>query len=209
MKSEFLRIHPENPEMRKISKAVDILRRGGIIIYPTDTVYGMGCDLMNKKAINRLLKIKGLKPKDFNFSFICEDLSQVSEFAKQLDNQVFKILKRSLPGPFTFILNSSNRVPKILDQSKHTLGIRITDNNIVQAIIEELGNPIISTSIKDKDEILEYTTNPEDIYDQYSHQVDCIIDGGISGNVPSSVIDCTKPEPEILREGAGDVDLIW
>ena len=208
MKAEYLRIHPDNPELRKIQKAADILKKGVVIIYPTDTVYGIGCDLMNKKGINHLLQIKGLKPKQFNFSFICSSLSEVSEYTRQLDNQVFKSLKRCFPGPFTFILNSSSNVPKILNQSKQTVGIRIPDNNIIQSLVQELGNPIISTSIKDKDEIIEYTTDPELIYDIYGNQVECMIDGGMSGNVPSTVVDYSSDDPEIIREGAGDINLI-
>lgn len=209
MKAEYLRIHPENPEMRKIQKASDILKDGGVVIYPTDTVYGIGCDLFNKKALTKLLQIKNLKLKQFHFSFICADLSQVAEYTRQMDNHVFKTLKRCLPGPFTFILNSGHKVPKILDRSKNTVGIRIPDNNIIQALVSTLGNPILSASIKDEDEIIEYTTDPELIYEQYASKVDCLIDGGVSGNTPSTVVDYTSSEPELIRKGAGDVDLIY
>jgi tRNA threonylcarbamoyl adenosine modification protein (Sua5/YciO/YrdC/YwlC family) len=206
MPAEFLKIHPQNPEMRKINRVADVLRKGGIIIYPTDTVYGIGCDLMNRKAIEQLCRIMDIKPNKLDLSFICTDLSQVSEYVKQIDTPVFKVLRKSLPGPFTFILESSNRVPKILDVSKKTVGIRIPNNNIPIAIVAELGNPLITSSVKDDDTIIEYTTDPEEIYEDFKNKVDLIIDGGIGGNIPSTVIDCTNNALVVLRQGLGAID---
>lgn len=206
MPAEFLKIHSQNPEMRKINRVVEVLRKGGIIIYPTDTVYGIGCDLMNRKAIEQLCRIMDIKPNKLDLSFICTDLSQVSEYVKQIDTPVFKVLRKSLPGPFTFILESSNRVPKILDVSKKTVGIRIPNNNIPIAIVAELGNPIITSSVKDDDTIIEYTTDPEEIYEDFKNKVDMIIDGGVGGNIPSTVIDCTDGELRVIRKGLGDFE---
>jgi tRNA threonylcarbamoyl adenosine modification protein (Sua5/YciO/YrdC/YwlC family) len=206
MPAEFLKIHPQNPEMRKINRVVDVLRNGGIIIYPTDTIYGIGCDLMSRKAIDRLCKIMDIKPSKLDLSFICTDLSQVSEYVKQIDTPVFKVLRKSLPGPFTFILESSYRVPKILDVSKKTVGIRIPNHNIPIALVAELGNPIITSSVKDEDTIIEYTTDPEEIYEDFKNKVDMIIDGGIGGNIPSTVIDCTSGELLVKRKGLGDFE---
>ena len=206
--AELLRIHEQNPEMRKIGRAVDILRRGGVIIYPTDTVYGIGCDLHNKKGIEKLVKILGIKPNKLQLSFICHDLSQVSHYTKPLSTQVFKILKRALPGPYTFLLAASNEVPKILNISKKTVGVRIPDNNITRALVEELGNPIISASIKDEDQIIEYTTDAEIIHERYKQKVDVVIDGGVSGVEPSTVIDLTTGSIDVIREGLGDVSVL-
>jgi tRNA threonylcarbamoyl adenosine modification protein (Sua5/YciO/YrdC/YwlC family) len=207
MPAEFLKIHPQNPEMRKINRVVDVLREGGIIIYPTDTIYGIGCDLMNRKAIERLCKIMDIKPNKLDLSFICNDLSQISEFVKRIDTPVFKVLKKSLPGPFTFILESNSRVPKILDVNKKTVGIRIPDHNIPRVLVAELGNPLITSSIKDDDLIVEYTTDPEEIYEDFKNQVDVVIDGGVGGNIPSTIIDCTGDELVIIRNGLGEIDL--
>lgn len=160
MAAEFLKIHPINPEGRKISHAVDVLRKGGIIIYPTDTIYGVGCDLMNRKSVERLCRILDIKPQKLDLSFICNDLSHISEYVRRIDTPVFKVLKHTLPGPYTFILESSGKVPKILDVNKKTVGIRIPDHNIPRAIVQLLGNPLITSSIKDDDVIKEYTTNP-------------------------------------------------
>jgi tRNA threonylcarbamoyl adenosine modification protein (Sua5/YciO/YrdC/YwlC family) len=206
MPAEFLKIHPQNPEMRKINRVVDVLRAGGIIVYPTDTIYGIGCDLMSRKAIERLCKIMDIKPNKLDLSFICTDLSQVSEYVKQIDTPVFKVLKKSLPGPYTFILESSNRVPKILDVSKKTVGIRIPNHNIPIALVTELGNPLITSSVKDEDRIVEYTTDPEEIYEDFKNKVDMIIDGGVGGNIPSTVVDCTDNQLVILRQGLGVID---
>ena len=209
MKAQLLKIHPENPEMRKISRIVEVIRNGGIIIYPTDTVYGIGCDLMNKKAINRLLQIKGMKAKQLNLSFICEDLSQIAEFTRPISNPVFKIMRKCLPGPFTFLLDSNNKVPKILDQSKKTVGVRMPNNKIPLTIVTELGNPLISTSLKDDDEVIEYITDPELICQKFGHLVDIIVDGGFSNNVPSTIVDCSAGGIDLIREGAGDVTLLY
>ena len=204
MLAELLKIHPENPEPRKISKAVDVLKSGGIIIYPTDTVYGIGCDLMNKKAVERLCKILQLKPKQLDLSFICTDLSHISVYAKRIDTPVFKILRKALPGPFTFIFESSSKVPKILDVNKKTVGIRVPDHPIPRMIVEELGNPLITSSVKDDDHIKEYTTDPEEIYEDFKHLVELVIDGGAGGNIPSTVVDCTGSELIVLRHGLGE-----
>jgi tRNA threonylcarbamoyl adenosine modification protein (Sua5/YciO/YrdC/YwlC family) len=205
--AELIKIHPQNPEMRKINHVVEVLRNGGIVIYPTDTIYGIGCDLMNRKSIERMCKIMDIKPNKLDLSFICNDLGQIAEFVKRIDTPVFKILKRSLPGPYTFILESSGKVPKILDVNKKTVGIRIPNHAITKAIVAELGNPLITTSIKDDDLIKEYTTDPEEIYEDFKHQVDIVIDGGASGNIPSTVVDCTNDELVILRQGLGEIVL--
>lgn len=206
MRAEFLKIHPLNPEGRKIQRAVDILRDGGIIIYPTDTIYGIGCDLMNRKSIERLCQLMNIKPQKLDLSFICNDLSQISEYVKRIDTPVFKILKKSLPGPYTFILESSSKVPRILDVNKKTVGVRIPDHAIPRSIVLLLGNPLITSSIKDDDVIKEYTTDPEEIYEDFKHSVDLVIDGGPGNNIPSSVIDCTGDQIVIVREGMGSVE---
>jgi tRNA threonylcarbamoyl adenosine modification protein (Sua5/YciO/YrdC/YwlC family) len=205
MSAELLKIHPQNPEGRKINHVVDTLKRGGIIIYPTDTIYGIGCDLMNRKSIERLCQIMDIKPQKLNLSFICNDLSHISEYVRKIDTPVFKILKKALPGPYTFILESSSKVPKILDVNKKTVGIRIPQNNIPLAIVNILGNPLINASIKDNDVIKEYTTDPEEIFEDFKHKVDIVIDGGPGGNVASTVIDCTGDEIVIIRQGLGEV----
>ncbi|MBL0741626.1 L-threonylcarbamoyladenylate synthase [Chryseolinea lacunae] len=208
MAAEFLTIHPQNPETRKISKVVDALRDGAIIVYPTDTIYGIGCDLMNRKAIERLCRIMDIKPQKLDLSFICNDLSHIAEYVRRIDTPVFKVLKKALPGPYTFILESSSKVPKILDINKRTVGIRIPDHNIPREIVKLLGNPLITSSIKDDDVIKAYTTDPEEMYEDFKNEVDIVIDGGPGGNVPSSVIDCTGDEITIIRRGLGDVDKI-
>lgn len=205
MAAEFMKIHPQNPEERKILQVVEVLKKGGIVIYPTDTIYGIGCDLMNKKAIERLCQVMGIKPLKLDLSFICNDLSHIAEYVRRLDTPVFKLLKKALPGPYTFILESSSKVPKILDQNKKTVGIRIPDHNIPRAIVSRLGNPLITSSIKDDDLIKEYTTDPEEIYEDFKNLVDVVIDGGAGNNVPSTVIDCLGSEPVILRHAAGNI----
>lgn len=207
MAAELLKIHPLNPEMRKINRVVDVLRNGGIIVYPTDTIYGIGCDLMNRKSIERLCKVMDIKPNKLDLSFICNDLTHISEYVKNLQTPVFKVLKKSLPGPFTFILESSSRVPKILDVTKKTVGIRIPDHNIPRTIVAELGNPLITSSIKDDDKIKAYTTDPEEIYEDFKNLVDMVIDGGAGGNVPSTVVDCTDGNLILVRQGLGVIDL--
>ena len=201
----MLKIHPVNPEARKITKIVDVLRRGGVIIYPTDTIYGIGCDLMNRKAVERVCDVMGIKPNKLDLSFICNDLSQISEFVRRIDTPVFKLLKKALPGPYTFILESSSRVPKILDVNKKTVGIRIPDHNIPRMIVRELGNPLITSSIKDDDKIKAYTTDPEEMYDDFKNLVDVVIDGGPGNNLPSTVVDCTGDDLLVVREAAGDI----
>jgi tRNA threonylcarbamoyl adenosine modification protein (Sua5/YciO/YrdC/YwlC family) len=206
MAAEILKIHPLNPEPRKIERAVNVFKDGGIVIYPTDTIYGIGCDLMNRKAIERLCKILDIKPHKLNLSFICKDLSQISEYVRKMETPQFKLLKKSLPGPFTFIFESSTKVPKILDTNKKTVGVRIPDHRIPLSIVEILGNPFITSSIKSEDKIKEYTTDPEEIYQDYKQQVDLVIDGGPGGNVPSTVVDCISNEVQVLRQGLGDIE---
>jgi tRNA threonylcarbamoyl adenosine modification protein (Sua5/YciO/YrdC/YwlC family) len=204
--AEFVKIYQENPNPKAIKRVVDVLKRGGLIIYPTDTVYGLGCDLNNIKALQRLAQIKGVKLEKANFSFICKDLSNLSDYVKQIDNSTFKILKRALPGPYTFILPGAKTLPSAFKKKK-TVGIRVPDNSIVLEIIKELGNPIVSISIHDEDDIVDYTTDPELIYDSWKHKVDLIVDGGFGDNKPSTIIDFSKEEPEIIREGKGSLEI--
>jgi tRNA threonylcarbamoyl adenosine modification protein (Sua5/YciO/YrdC/YwlC family) len=199
----LIRVHPENPNTRQISQIVEILKNGGIIIYPTDTVYGLGCDINNSKAVEQIARLKGVKLEKANFSFICYDLSHLSDFTKPLNNEVFKLMKRNLPGPFTFILEANNNVPKLFKSKKKTVGIRIPDNNIAREIVKLLGNPIMSTSIYDADDLIEYTTDPELIYERYENLVDAVIDGGYGNNIASTVVDCTENRIEVIREGIG------
>jgi len=202
----LIKIYPENPNERAIDQVVEVLRKGGLIIYPTDTIYGLGCDITNPKAIEKICRIRGIKPEKANFSFVCHDLSHISDFIKPIDNTTFRVLKKALPGPFTFIFNANNNVPKLLSSNKKTVGIRVPDNNIARCIVKELGNPILSTSIKDDDELIEYSTDPELIHEKYQDLVDLVIDGGYGGNEASTVIDCTNGEFEIIREGKGDIE---
>ncbi len=199
------RINPNNPQDKKIDEVVRILAKGGVIIYPTDTVYALGCDIHNQKAIEKLCQIKGVKVDKTNLSFICNDLSHISEYSKQIDSHIFKTMKKALPGPFTFILKASSKVPKILQAKKKTVGIRVPDNNIARQIVERLGNPIITTSLKDDDDVIEYTTDPELIFEKYQKRVDLVVDGGYGNNVPSTIVDCTDNEIAIIREGLGDI----
>lgn len=196
-------MYNENPNARHVQKVAEVLRKGGVIIYPTDTVYGIGCDIFQQKAIERIARIKGVKTEKANFSFIVSSLSHLSDFARQVDNDVFKLMKSCLPGPFTFILHASNHVPKILKNNKKTVGIRIPDNNIILDIVKELGHPILTTSVHDHDKLIEYTTDPELIYENFRDKVDLLIDGGFGGNIPSTIVNCTGPEPVIIRQGAG------
>lgn len=201
----LVKIYADNPQEKAIQQAVDILKRGGVIIYPTDTVYGIGCDITQQKAIERVCNIRGLKPDKSNLSFICYDLTDIAQYTKPFDTTVFRVLKKALPGPFTFIFNASGQVPKLLSSKKKTVGIRVPDNNIVREIVRALGNPIVTASIRDEDDILEYATDPELIYEKYAESVDMVIDGGYGGNVASTVVDFTSGEFEVLREGKGDL----
>lgn len=209
MAAEFVKMYPENPDPRKISHIVDVLRNGGVIIYPTDTVYGLGCDIFNAKAIEQVRRIKGMKSKGLHLSFICYDLSHLSEYAKHVDTPIFKLMKRTLPGPFTYILESSSKTPKILNMKKKTVGIRVPDNNIPREIVRALGNPIITTSVHHDDEVVDYSTDPELIFEEFQSLVDIVIDGGFGKVTPSTIIDCSSGEPEILREGLGDINLVY
>lgn len=204
--AEFLKIYEENPNLKEIKKVVAILKRGGLIIYPTDTVYGLGCDITNTKALERIARIKGIKLNKANFSFVCHDLSNISDYVKQIDTSTFKILKRALPGPYTFILEGSKTLPKAF-KSKKTVGIRVPDNAIALDIVRELGNPIVSTSIYDEDEIIEYTTDPELILEKWDNLVDLVIDGGYGDNEASTIIDFSEGEPFVVREGKGSLEI--
>lgn len=204
--AEFIKIYPENPNPRDIKTVVDIIRKGGVVIYPSDTVYALGCDIKNTRALERVAKLKNVKLEKANFSFVCEDLSNLSDYVKQIDTATFKILKRALPGPYTFILPGNNNLPTVFKKKKE-VGIRVPDNSIVQAIVRELGNPIIATSIYDEDAVIEYTTDPELIFEKWNKLVDVVIDGGYGDNVPSTVIDLTGDEPILIREGKGSLDI--
>jgi tRNA threonylcarbamoyl adenosine modification protein (Sua5/YciO/YrdC/YwlC family) len=202
----LLKIYETSPDQRHIDKVVELLRHGGVIIYPTDTVYGMGCDITKARAVERIARIKGIRPDKAKFSFICSDLSHLSDFARQVDNRTFKLMKSSLPGPYTFILNASTQVPRYIKHNRKTVGIRIPDNSIILEIVRQLGHPILTTSLKEEDQILEYPTDPEVIHDEYRDLVDAVIDGGYGGMVPSTIIDCSGEEPQIIREGLGPFD---
>lgn len=204
--AEFIRIYEENPNPREINKVVRVLKQGGLIIYPTDTVYGLGCDITNIKALEKVARLKGIKLEKSNFSFVCHDLSNLSDYVKQIDTTTFKVLKRALPGAYTFILPGSKSLPNPFKKRK-TVGIRVPENNIALDIVKQLGNPIISTSIRDDDEILEYTTDPELILEKWDNLVDLVIDGGYGGNDPSTIIDLSEDTPTVLREGKGSLEI--
>ncbi|MGB5981709.1 MAG: L-threonylcarbamoyladenylate synthase [Nonlabens sp.] len=204
--AELVRIYPDNPDFRLLRKIAKDMRDGALVIYPTDTVYGLGCDITNKSALEKVARIKGVKLEKANFSFICEDLSNLSDYVSQIDSRTFKILKRSLPGPYTFILPGNNNLPTVFKKKK-TVGIRVPDNAIAVGLVHSLGNPIISTSIKDEDEVIEYTTDPSLIHEKWDNLVDYVIDGGYGGNIGSTIIDLTTDEPTLIREGLGDVIL--
>ena len=203
----FVKIHPDNPDPRQIKKVVECLKDGGIIIYPTDTIYGFGCDVNNKKAMEKLCRLKGLNIKKHNLSFICYDLSHISDFTKHLNTSTYKLMKKTLPGPYTFILNASSSIPKLFKNKKKEIGIRIPDNNIPREIVKELGNPIVTTSVKDEDMVLEYSTDPDLIYEYFGNKVDLVISGGYGDSIPSTIIKCTDGYPEIIRKGKGDTSL--
>ena len=203
----FFKLYEKNPEQGKIDKIVEILENDGVIIYPTDTVYGMGCSIGSRKAIERIARAKGIIPGKERFSLLFDNLSRISEYAK-IQTPEFKVMKKALPGPFTFILHSSSKLPKLLNSSKKTVGVRVPDHNIPRILVSQLGLPIITTSIRDEDEIIEYSTDPELIYEKFYNQVDIVIDCGFGNNVPSTIIDCTGDGFEVLREGLGDANLI-
>ncbi len=204
--ADFIKIYEENPNPKEIKKVVDVLKKGGLVIYPTDTVYGLGCDITNSKALERIARIKGVKLEKANFSFICHDLSNLSDYVKQIDTSTFKILKRALPGPYTFILPGSKTLPAVFKKKKE-VGIRVPNNNIILELVKVLGNPIVSTSIRDEDTILEYTTDPELIHEKWGKLVDLVIDGGYGDNKGSTIIDLSGDQPEIIREGKGSLEI--
>lgn len=203
----LLTIHPDNPDARKIAQVVDCLKQGGIIVYPTDTVYSMGCDMLNSKTLEKLALIKQIKLDKANFSLVCHDLSNLTEYSKQLSNPVFKLMRNSLPGPYTFILEASKAIPKIFSDRKKTVGIRVPDNAIARAIVKALGHPIVSTSVHDDNRIVDYTTDAELIYEKWGNRVDIVIDGGPGGLEPSTIISCVNNQIEVLRVGKGSVDM--
>ena len=207
MPAELLKIHPINPEVRKISRVTQILQKGGVIVYPTDTVYAIGCSLVHKQAIHRLLQLLHRKPNKIDLSFICADISEASRYVRRIDTPEYKILKRTLPGPFTYIFESSATVARALGVNKNTVGIRIPAHEVPLAIVRALGNPVISASLRDEDEIKTYTTDPEEILKDFKSKVDIVIDSGAGGNVPSTVVDFTSGEPVVVREGLGEFDL--
>lgn len=204
---QFIKLYNENPNEKEIAKIVEVLRNGGLIIYPTDTVYGLGCDITNTKALEKIARIKGVKLEKANFSFVCSDLKNLSDYVKQIDSSTFKLLKRALPGAYTFIMQGNNNLPKDFKKKK-TVGIRVPDNLIARTIVERLGNPIVSTSIYDEDDVIEYTTDPELIFEKWQNLVDIVIDGGYGDNTASTVIDLSGDEPVVIREGKGDVSII-
>ncbi len=205
--AQFIKIYENNPNEVAIKKVVEVLKNGGLVIYPTDTVYGLGCDITNTKALERIAKIKGVKLEKANFSFICSDLSHISDYIKQIDTSTFKILKRALPGPYTFILPGNNNLPKEF-KKKTTVGIRVPDNAIALEMVRQLGNPIVSTSIHDEDEVLEYSTDPELIFEKWQNLVDLVIDGGYGDNIGSTIIDLSGFEPFVIREGKGSLEVL-
>lgn len=205
--ARFIKIYENNPNEVAIKKVVEVLKNGGLVIYPTDTVYGLGCDITNTKALERIAKIKGVKLEKANFSFVCSDLSHISDYIKQIDTATFKILKRALPGPYTFILPGNNNLPKEF-KKKTTVGIRVPDNAIALEIVRQLGNPIVSTSIHDEDEVLEYSTDPELIFEKWQNLVELVIDGGYGDNIGSTIIDLSGFEPLVIREGKGSLEIL-
>ena len=205
--AQFIKIYADKPNETAIARVVKVLKDGGLVIYPTDTVYGLGCDITNSKALERIAKIKGIKLEKANFSFICNDLSNISDYVRQIDTATFKILKRALPGPYTFILPGNNNLPKEF-KKKTTVGIRVPDNSIAIEIVRQLGNPIVSTSIHDEDDVIEYTTDPELIFEKWQNLVDIVIDGGYGDNVGSTIIDLSGDQPVVVREGKGSLDIL-
>lgn len=207
MPAERIFIRRDNPDQRQIKDIVRALRRGEVVILPTDTIYALACDLNNKPGIDKICKLLGKKPHRANLSLICKDLRDLSLYCRQIPNPIFKLMKRVLPGPFTFILNANNQIPKIFKSNKRTVGIRVPENEVIAAIVKELGNPLVSSSIHAEDEIIEYLTDPDEIFSQWQHRVPVIVDGGPGENVASTVLDCTNDHAEIIREGKG-IELI-
>lgn len=205
MKAKYIEIHPDNPQAQKIQEVVEMLKKGAVIIYPTDTVYGIGCDIHHQKAVERVCAIKGINPAQINLSFICCNLSHISEYTRNLPTPIFKLMKKVLPGPFTFILPSGSKVPKMLNTKKNTVGIRIPDHNITRQIVEALGNPLLSTSVPMLEEV-EYSTDPELMLEKYGKLVDAVIDGGVGAMIPSTIVDCTEDKPMLVREGLGNLE---
>jgi tRNA threonylcarbamoyl adenosine modification protein (Sua5/YciO/YrdC/YwlC family) len=201
----LLQIHPDNPDENKLRKIIEILKNGGVIIYPTDTVYGIGCDITHPKAIERIARIKGIRMEKNTFSFICYDLSHLSDYTLPITNTTFRLMKKNLPGAFTFILPANHKVPKLLKSKRKTVGIRIPDNTIARQIVLKLGNPIVTTSLPDQDTIKQYPTDPELIHEVYQDLVDVVIDGGFGSFLVSTVVDCTEEEYQILRQGKGEL----
>jgi len=199
----LLKIYPNSPSQRNIKTVVDVFNNGGLVIFPTDTIYGLGCGISHIKAVNRIAQLKGIKKDKANFSMIISDLSMLADFTKPIDNHIFRLMRKNLPGPFTFILHASSSIPKIFQSKKKTIGIRIPDNDVLSALIEQLGSPIITTSIRDDDNIVEYTTDPELIFEKYKNLVDIVIDAGYGDNEASTVVDCTSGTPIIIRQGKG------
>jgi tRNA threonylcarbamoyl adenosine modification protein (Sua5/YciO/YrdC/YwlC family) len=205
----FIRLNPDKIDYNNLAEAVKVLRNGGVVVYPTDSVYAFGCDMMNQKAIEKLCRIKGIKPEKSTFSFICADLSSLSDYTVPISNTVFRAMKKALPGPFTFILEANSNVPKLLKQSRKTVGIRVPANAICKELVESLGNPILSTSLhNNEDELINYFSEPTLIYEKYKEVVDLVIDGGYGSIYPTTVVDCSGKEIEIVREGAGDIALL-
>ena len=205
--AQFIKIYEDKPNEAAIAKVVKVLRDGGLVIYPTDTVYGLGCDITNSRALEKIAKIKGIKLEKANWSFICHDLSNLSDYVRQIDTATFKILKRALPGPYTFILPGNNNLPKEF-KKKTTVGIRVPDNNIILELVRQLGNPIVSTSIRDDDDVIEYTTDPELIFEKWQNLVDVVIDGGYGDNIGPTIVDLSDYEPVVVREGKGSLDIL-
>ncbi len=205
MAARLIKLYPENPDPRRIEEIVEVLKKGGLVIYPTDTVYGIGCDISQPKAIEKIAKIKNIKPERANFAFICYDMSHLANYAK-VSNYVFKVMKRALPGPFTFVLPATNEVPKLLNNKRKTIGIRIPDNNIPRLLVKELGHPILTSSIVDDDDILEYSTDPGLIFERFENLVDIVIDGGPGHNIASTIVLCETDEFEVIRQGLGDLN---
>ncbi len=205
MTAQFLKIHPDNPQTARIQEVVAVLRSGGLVIYPTDTIYGIGCDVHNARAVERLAKLKGIKPEKANFSFICADLAHIADYARQITTPQYKVLKKALPGPFTFIFEANTNAPRYGGTKRKTVGIRVPDHRICCELVKGLGNPIVSTSVRDEDDVIEYATDPELIFEKYQNLVDVVIDGGYGHNIASTVIDCQQDAFTVLRQGAGNI----